>query len=67
MVWLDGKAAYSLLLEEYLNRYAALFVLAREYSGCDVQEILLSIKKRMHQTTDFFRIVDMKSEDVFIY
>lgn len=52
---------------KYLNRYTALFVLVREYSRCDVQEILLSIKKRMHQTTDFFRIVDMKSEDIFIY
>ena len=58
---------YGGVASKYLNRYAALFVLVREYSGCDVQEILLSIKKRMHQITDFFRIVDMKSEDVFIY
>ena len=58
---------YGGVASKYLNSYSALFVLVREYSGCDVQEILLSIKKRMHQTTDFFRIVDMKSEDVFIY
>ena len=58
---------YGGVASKYLNRYAALFVLVREYSGCDVQEILLSIKKRMHQITDFFRIVDMKSEDLFIY
>ena len=58
---------YGGVASKYLNRYAALFVLVREYSGCDVQEILLSIKKRMHQITDFFRIVDMKSKDLFIY
>ena len=50
---------------EWLNSPDSNIV--REYSGCDVQEILLSIKKRMHQITDFFRIVDMKSEDLFIY
>ena len=62
--WLNSPDSNT---SKYLNRYAALFVLVREYSGCDVQEILLSIKKRMHQITDFFRIVDMKSKDLFIY
>lgn len=52
---------------KYINRYEVLFTLAREYIGCDTQEILLSIKKRMHQITDFFRIVEMKKDDLFGY
>ena len=52
---------------KYINRYEVLFTLAREYIGCDTQEILLSIKKRMHQITDFFRIVEMKKDDFFGY
>lgn len=52
---------------KYINRYEVLFTLAREYIGCDTQEILLSIKKRMHQITDFFRIVEMKKDYLFGY
>ena len=52
---------------KYINRYEVLFTLAREYTGCDTKEILLSIKKRMHQITDFFRIVEMKKDDLFSY
>ena len=62
--WYKG---YNGVASKYINRYAALFTLAREYTGCDTQEILLAIKKRMHQITDFFRIVDMKKDDLFIY
>ena len=62
--WYKG---YNGVASKYINRYAALFTLAREYTGCDTQEILLSIKKRIHQITDFFRIVDMKKDDLFIY
>ena len=62
--WYKG---YNGVASKYINRYAALFTLAREYAGCDTQEILLSIEKRMHQITDSFRIVDMKSGDLFIY
>ena len=62
--WYKG---YNGVASKYINRYAALFTLAREYTGCDTQEILLSIKKRMHQITDFFRIADMKKDDLFIY
>lgn len=62
--WYKG---YNGVASKYINRYAALFTLAREYTGCDTQEILLSIKKRMHQIADFFRIVDMKKDDLFIY
>ena len=58
---------YNDVASKYINRYEALFTLAREYTGCDTQEILLSIKKRMYQITDFFRIVDMKKDDLFIY
>ena len=42
-------------------------MLSREYTGCDTQEIVLSIKKRMHQIVDLFRIVDMKKDNLFIY
>ena len=50
---------------KYINRYEVLFTLAREYIGCDTKGILLSIKKRMHQITDFFRIVEMKKDDTY--
>ena len=59
--WYKG---YNGVASKYINRYAALFTLAREYTGCDTQEILLSIKERMHQITDFFRIADMKKDDL---
>ncbi len=52
---------------KYINRYEVLFTLAKEYTGCDTKGILLSIKKRMHQITDFFRIVEMKKDDLFGY
>ena len=52
---------------KYINRYEVLFTLAKEYTGCDTKGILLSIKKRMHQITDFFRIVEMKKDDLFSY
>ena len=52
---------------KYINRYEVLFTLAREYTGYDTKGILLSIKKRMHQITDFFRIVEMKKDDLFGY
>lgn len=52
---------------KYINGYEVLFTLAREYTDCDTQEILLSIKKRMHQITDFFRIVEIMKDDLFGY
>lgn len=52
---------------KYINRYEVLFTLAKEYTGCDTKGILLSIKKRMHQIPDFFRIVEMKKDDLFGY
>ena len=58
---------YGGVATKYLNRYLALFVNIRRYAGCDLQEILLFIKKRMRQHTDFFRIVDMKTTDLFYY
>ena len=58
---------YNGVASKYINRYAALFIQAREYTGCDTQEILLSIKRRVYQITDFFRIVDTKKDDLFIY
>ena len=62
--WYKG---YIGVASKYINGYAALFTLVREYTGCDTQEILLSIKKRMHQITDSFRIVGMKKDNLFIY
>lgn len=62
--WYKG---YNGVASKYIIRYTAQFTLVREYTGFDSQEILLSIKKRMHQITDFFRIVDMKKDDLFIY
>ena len=62
--WYKG---YNGVARKYINRYAALFIQAREYTGCDTQEILLSIKRRVYQIIDFFRIVDTKKDDLFIY
>ena len=62
--WYKG---YNDVASKYINRYATLFTLAREYTDCDTQKLLLSIKKRMHQITDFFRIVEMKKDDLFFY
>lgn len=67
MFWMILCKGHNGVASRYINRYAALFTLVREYAGCDTQEILLSIKKRMHQITDFFRIVDMKKDDLFTY
>ena len=58
---------YNGVASKCINRYAALFTLVREYTSCDAQELLLSVKKRIHQITDFFHIADMKKDDLFIY
>ena len=65
--FLNGQKDMQVQEGKYINRYEVLFTLAREYTGCDTQETLLSIKKRMHQITDFFRIVEMKKDDLFGY
>lgn len=65
--FLNGHKDMQVQEGKYINRYEVLFTLAREYTGCDTQETLLSIKKRMHQITDFFRIVEMKKDDLFGY
>ena len=58
---------YRGVASKYLNRYCALFTLVREYSGCDSQEILLSITKRLRAIKDFFFIRQMKTENLFVY
>lgn len=58
---------YNGVSTKYINRYASLFTLVREYAGCDGQEILLSIKKRFHDIVDYFRVVDMRWKDIFSY
>ena len=63
----DWYKHYDGVATKYINRYCALFVMVREYAGCDLQEILLSIKKRLHSMNDFFRIQDMKTTDLFAY
>lgn len=65
--FLNGHKDMQVQEGKYINRYEVLFTLAREYIGCDTKGILLSIKKRMHQITDFFRIVEMKKDDLFGY
>lgn len=65
--FLNGHKDMQVQEGKYINRYEVLFTLAREYTGCDTQETLLSIKKRMHQITDCFRIVEMKKDDLFGY
>lgn len=65
--FLNGHKDMQVQEGKYINGYEVLFTLAREYTNCDTQEILLSIKKRMHQIPDFFRIVEMKKDDLFGY
>ena len=60
-VWYRGVAS------KYINRYAALFVLVREYSGCSAQEIVINIKRRLRQFSDYFRVIDMLTTDLFDY
>ena len=60
-VWYRGVAS------KYINRYAALFVLVREYAGCTAQEILINIKRRLRQHSDYFRVADMMTVDLFDY
>lgn len=56
---------YREVASKYINRYAALFVLVREYSGCTLHEILINIKGRLRQLSVFFRVNDMMSENLF--
>lgn len=58
---------YRGVASKYLNRYTALFTLVREYAGCDIQEILLSITKRLRGIKDYFYIRQMWTEDLFVY
>ena len=65
--FLNGHKDMQVQEGKYINGYEVLFTLAREYTNCDTKGILLSIKKRMHQIPDFFRIVEMKKDDLFGY
>lgn len=58
---------YRGVASKYINRYAALFVLVREYAGCTLQETLINIKGRLRQFSDNFRVIDMKTNDLFHY
>ena len=58
---------YRGVASKYLNRYCALFTLVREYMGCDIQEILLSITNRLRHIKDYFYIRQIWTEDLFVY
>ena len=57
---------YRGVASKYLNRYCALFTIVRHYQGCDIQEIMLDLTRRLRQISDFFRIADMKTKDLFV-
>ena len=63
----DWYARYRGVASKYLARYCALFVLVREYMGCDLQEIVLNIKTRLRRIKNFFYIREIKTEDLFVY
>ena len=63
----DWYNRYRGVASKYINRYSSLFVLVREYAGCDLEEILLSIKSRLHKMTDYFFVREMEKADLFVY
>jgi len=58
---------YRGVASKYLNRYCSLWVFARHYSGRDLQEILIDLKRRLRKTADYFYIRQIKTEDLFAY
>ena len=63
----EWYTSYRGVASKYINRYVALFVLVKEYAGCTLQEILINIKGRLRRLSDYFRISDMKIDDLFHY
>lgn len=53
--------------KKYINRYAALLVTVRKYVGLDTDEVLLKVRTMLSNVSDFFRICDMKTSDLFAY
>ncbi len=56
---------YRGVASKYINRYAALFDLQREYAGMDKQEYLLLILKRLRKICIKFYIRQINKDDLF--
>lgn len=62
------EAAYSKykgVASKYINRYAALFEIQREYADMDKQEYLLLVLKRLKRIHITFFIRQINQEDIF--
>lgn len=52
---------------KYINRYATLLVTVQKYAGLAADEVLLKVRTILNKETDFFKICDMKTSDMFAY
>lgn len=63
----EWNRGYRGVATKYINRYAALLVTVRKYAGLHADEVLLKVKAMLNGISDFFRICDMKTTDLFAY
>lgn len=63
----EWNRGYRGVATKYINRYAALLVTVRKYAGLAADEVLLKVRTMLSNVTDFFRICDMKTSDLFAY
>ena len=63
----EWNRGYRGVATKYINRYAALLVTVRKYAGFAADEVLLKVRTMLSNVTDFFRICDMKTSDLFAY
>ena len=63
----EWNRGYRGVATKYINRYAALLVTVRKYTGLHADEVLLKVKAMLNGISDFFRICDMKTTDLFAY
>lgn len=63
----EWNRGYRGVATKYINRYAALLVMVRKYAGMHADEVLLKVKTVLNDVSDFFRICDMKTTDLFAY
>lgn len=63
----EWNRKYRGVAAKYINRYSALLITIRKYAGLASDEVLLMVRTMLNNVTDFFRICDMKTSDIFAY
>ena len=63
----EWNRGYRGVATKYINRYAALLITVRKYAGLHADEVLLKVKAMLNGISDFFKICDMKTTDLFAY